>query len=132
MTPSSCLAAGLEREGFSVTCAATGAAALEAEQIDVVLPDLGLPNVDGFGMCRHLRNRSDVPIPVISARGEAVDRVVGLELGADDYVVKPFGFRGLIARIRAVTRRTNPTCHHFIRRGWPPGHRDAWHVGAGC
>jgi two-component system response regulator RegX3 len=100
------LAAGLEREGFSVTCASTGAAALEAERIDVVLLDLGLPDIDGFEVCRRLRSRSDVPILVISARGEEVDRVVGLELGADDYLVKPFGFRELVARIRAVTRRT--------------------------
>jgi two-component system response regulator RegX3 len=72
----------------------------------VVLLDLGLPDMDGFEVCRRLRSRSDVPILVISARGEEVDRVVGLELGADDYLVKPFGFRELVARIRAVTRRT--------------------------
>jgi len=100
------LAAGLEREGFRVTRAATGAAALEAEGVEVVLLDLGLPDMDGFEVCRRLRSRSDVPILVISARGEEVDRVVGLELGADDYLVKPFGFRELVARVRAVTRRT--------------------------
>ncbi len=99
------LVSGLEREGFTVTRAATGAAALESEDADVVLLDLGLPDVDGFEVCRRLRSRSDVPILVISARGEEVDRVVGLELGADDYLVKPFGFRELLARIRAVTRR---------------------------
>jgi len=71
----------LRREGFSVTRAATGAAALE-EGIDVVLLDLGLPDVDGFEVCRRLRSRSDVPILVVSARGEEVDRVVALELGA--------------------------------------------------
>jgi two-component system response regulator RegX3 len=100
------LAAGLEREGFRVTRAATGAQALDAEGIEVVLLDLGLPDMDGFEVCRRLRSRSEVPILVISARGEEVDRVVGLELGADDYLVKPFGFRELVARIRAVTRRT--------------------------
>jgi two-component system, OmpR family, response regulator RegX3 len=100
------LAAGLEREGFSVTRASTGNAALEAVGMEVVLLDLGLPDVDGFEVCRRLRSRSDVPILVISARGEEMDRVVGLELGADDYLVKPFGFRELVARIRAVTRRT--------------------------
>jgi DNA-binding response OmpR family regulator len=71
----------------------------------VVLLDLGLPDVDGFELCRTLRARSGVPIIVVTARGEEVDRVVGLELGADDYVVKPFGFRELVARIRAVVRR---------------------------
>ncbi len=100
------LAAGLEREGFQVRRVATGAAALDADGADVVLLDLGLPDIDGFEVCRRLRSRSDVPILVISARGEEVDRVVGLELGADDYLVKPFGFRELVARIRAVTRRT--------------------------
>jgi len=99
------LAVGLEREGFSVTRAPTGNAALEAVGMDVVLLDLGLPDVDGIEVCRRLRSRSDVPILVISARGEETDRVVGLELGADDYLVKPFGFRELVARIRAVTRR---------------------------
>jgi DNA-binding response OmpR family regulator len=100
------LLAGLEREGFSVTRAATGAAALAADPGDLVLLDLRLPDVDGFTVCRELRQRSDVPIIVVSARGEEVDRVVGLELGADDYVVKPFGLRELVARIRAVSRRT--------------------------
>jgi DNA-binding response OmpR family regulator len=99
------LVAGLEREGFAVTRAATGAEALAAEPADLVLLDLRLPDVDGFTVCRELRRRSDVPIIVVSARGEEVDRVVGLELGADDYVVKPFGLRELVARIRAVSRR---------------------------
>ena len=103
------LAAGLEREGFQVQRVATGAGALEADGVDIVLLDLGLPDIDGFEVCRRLRNRSDVPILVISARGEEIDRVVGLELGADDYLVKPFGFRELVARIRAVTRRTGAT-----------------------
>ncbi len=101
------LAIGLRREGFSVERAATGAAALDADEPDLVLLDLRLPDVDGFDVCRALRARSSVPIIVVTARGEEADRVVGLELGADDYVVKPFGLRELIARIRAVTRRTN-------------------------
>ena len=100
------LASGLRREGFEVTRAATGVEALAAQGADLVLLDLRLPDVDGFTVCRELRARSDVPIIVVSARGEEVDRVVGLELGADDYVVKPFGLRELVARIRAVTRRT--------------------------
>ena len=100
------LVAGLEREGYEVTRAATGEEALAADPGDLVLLDLRLPDVDGFTVCRELRKRSDVPIIVVSARGEEVDRVVGLELGADDYVVKPFGLRELVARIRAVSRRT--------------------------
>jgi two-component system, OmpR family, response regulator RegX3 len=100
------LAEGLRREGFTVSVAATGAEALAAGEADVVLLDLRLPDVDGLDVCRKLRERSDVPIIVVTARGEEADRVVGLELGADDYVVKPFGLRELIARIRAVTRRS--------------------------
>ncbi|HEY5660053.1 MAG TPA: response regulator transcription factor [Gaiellaceae bacterium] len=99
------LAEGLRREGFDVARAATGAEALAATPADVVLLDLRLPDRDGFDICRELRSRSAVPIIVVTARGEEADRVVGLELGADDYVVKPFGLRELIARIRAVTRR---------------------------
>jgi two-component system, OmpR family, response regulator RegX3 len=96
------LAEGLRREGFEVEWASTGSAALEAADADVVLLDLRLPDMDGLDVCRRLRDRSDVPIIVVTARGEESDRVVGLELGADDYVVKPFGLRELIARIRAV------------------------------
>ena len=99
------LAEGLRREGFDVVRAATGGQALAAASVDLVLLDLRLPDVDGFDVCRELRARSQVPIIVVTARGEEADRVVGLELGADDYVVKPFGLRELIARIRAVTRR---------------------------
>jgi two-component system response regulator RegX3 len=103
------LVRGLEREGFLVTHSETGAGALAAndgpDAPDVVLLDLGLPDLDGFEVCRRMRSGSDVPIIVVTARGDEVDRVVGLELGADDYVVKPFGFRELVARIRAVTRR---------------------------
>jgi two-component system, OmpR family, response regulator RegX3 len=100
------LVAGLRREGYDVSRVATGEGALEASPADLVLLDLRLPDVDGFDVCRQLRERSRVPIIVVTARGEEADRVVGLELGADDYVVKPYGLRELIARIRAVTRRT--------------------------
>lgn len=96
---------GLEREGFEVQRVASGEDALLATEYELVLLDLGLPGIDGFEVCRTLRARSDVPIIVTTARGEEIDRVVGLELGADDYVVKPYGLRELIARIRAVTRR---------------------------
>jgi DNA-binding response OmpR family regulator len=99
------LAAGLRREGYDVTRVATGEGALEASPADLVLLDLRLPDIDGLDVCRQLRERSRVPIIVLTARGEEADRVVGLELGADDYVVKPYGLRELIARIRAVTRR---------------------------
>jgi two-component system, OmpR family, response regulator RegX3 len=101
------LAEGLRREGFAVTVAGTAADALAADEADVVLLDLRLPDADGLDVCRALRSRSAVPIIVVTARGEEADRVVGLELGADDYVVKPFGIRELIARIRAVTRRAH-------------------------
>jgi two-component system, OmpR family, response regulator RegX3 len=99
----------LERDGYEVTWVASGAAALTAEPTDLVLLDLGLPDMDGLDVCKKLRANSATPVIVITARGEEIDRVLGLELGADDYVVKPFGSRELIARIRAVTRRTNAT-----------------------
>jgi DNA-binding response OmpR family regulator len=100
------LSEGLAREGFEVVRVSTGREALDAREADVVLLDLRLPDVDGYTVCRRLRERSDVPIIMVTARGEEIDRVLGLELGADDYIVKPFGFRELVARIRAVTRRT--------------------------
>jgi DNA-binding response OmpR family regulator len=100
------LSAGLRREGFDIELAGTGAMALEADECDLVLLDLGLPDMDGRDVCRLLRQRSKVPIIVVTARGDEIDRVILLELGADDYVVKPFGFRELVARIRAVLRRT--------------------------
>ncbi len=100
------LQAGLEREGFSVELATTGAAALESKKPDLVLLDLGLPDLDGRVVCQSLRAASSVPIIVVTARQDEIDRVMLLELGADDYVVKPFGFRELVARIRAVLRRT--------------------------
>ena len=102
------LVRGLEREGFAVDHHDRGEDALQSLSdagTDVVLLDLGLPDTDGFELCREVRARCDVPIIVVTARGDEIDRVVGLELGADDYVVKPFGLRELVARIRAVTRR---------------------------
>jgi two-component system, OmpR family, response regulator RegX3 len=101
------LVEGLEREGFDVTSVSTGGAALQfAAEVDLVLLDLGLPDVDGADVCRELRRTSDTPIIVLTARADEADRVMLLELGADDYVVKPYGLRELIARIRAVMRRT--------------------------
>lgn len=99
------LVAGLRREGFEVDRVATGAEALAADPPDLVLLDLRLPDVDGYAVAREMRARSRVPIIMVTAKGEEVDRVIGLELGADDYVVKPFGLRELIARIHAVMRR---------------------------
>ncbi len=101
------LVRALEREGFATTWVATGADALAHEGAELVLLDLGLPDMDGFDVCRSMRARAATPIIVLTARGEEIDRVLGLELGADDYVVKPFGQRELIARIRAVARRSN-------------------------
>ncbi|RZQ61281.1 response regulator transcription factor [Amycolatopsis suaedae] len=99
---------GLSRYGYEVDWVRTGAAALAAQPAGLVLLDLGLPDTDGLDICRELRARSDVPIIVISARADEVDRVVGLEIGADDYVSKPFGVREVIARMRAVLRRMRP------------------------
>ena len=102
------LAAGLEREGFDAEVVATAEAALAAygaREPDLVLLDIMLPDGDGRDVAREIRRSSDVPIVMLTARGEEVDRVVGLELGADDYVVKPFSARELVARIRAVLRR---------------------------
>lgn len=97
---------GLERLGHVVEHTSSGVAALdEAMWVDLVLLDLGLPDVDGKDVCREVRKRSEVPIIVLTARGDEFDRVLLLELGADDYLVKPFGFRELVARIGAVTRR---------------------------
>ena len=98
----------LARNGFRPTVAQTGAEAIELAgslDPDVVLLDLALPDVDGRDVCRQLRRSSDVPIIMVTASGTVVDRVVGLELGADDYVVKPFAVDELVARIRAVLRR---------------------------
>jgi two-component system, OmpR family, response regulator RegX3 len=101
------LVEGLEYAGFRVRRVATGRDALAAGPADLVLLDLGLPDLDGGEVCRRLREKSAAPIIVVSARGDELDRVLLLELGADDYVVKPFGIRELVARIRAVLRRTS-------------------------
>jgi DNA-binding response OmpR family regulator len=96
----------LSDAGFTVTHVANGRDAIAAAgEADVILLDLGLPDIDGYDVCRTVRAESSVPIIVVTARSEEFDRVLGLELGADDYMVKPFGFRELVARIRAVTRR---------------------------
>ena len=99
------LVEGLERQGYDVTWVSSGRAAIAEPDHDVVLLDLGLPDVDGEVVTAAIRERSDVPIIVVTARSDEIDRVSLLDLGADDYIVKPFGFRELTARIRAVTRR---------------------------
>lgn len=99
------LESGLATAGITVRRVATGADAVAAETPDVVLLDIGLPDFDGFEVCRRIRQKSQVPIIMLTARDEEIDRVFGLEIGADDYVSKPFGLRELIARIRAVSRR---------------------------
>jgi DNA-binding response OmpR family regulator len=98
----------LEHAGFSVRTAGDGPAALErvrALSPDLVVLDLGLPGLDGLDVARQLRRTSRVPVIILTARGEEVDRIIGLELGADDYLVKPFSPRELVARVRAVLRR---------------------------
>ena len=105
----------LERDGYRVTTAADGQAALEALETthpDLVVLDVMLPKLDGFDVLTQLRKRTDVPVILLTARTEEVDRVLGLELGADDYVVKPFSPRELAARVRSVLRRARPLPSH--------------------
>lgn len=99
---------GLQHEGFQVLHAADGHGGLalaHTERPDLILLDVMLPGLDGFTCCRTLRRTSAVPILILTARGQELDRVMGLEIGADDYLVKPFSFRELVARIRAMLRR---------------------------
>jgi two-component system response regulator RegX3 len=106
------LTVGLRREGFRVQVARDGAQALDvfdAVDPDLVLLDVMLPKVSGIDVCRQLRKRSQVPIIMVTAKGAEIDTVVGLEVGADDYVTKPYRLRELVARMRAVLRRTPQT-----------------------
>ena len=99
----------LERDGYQVRTAIDGEQGLESareSQPDLIILDVMLPVLDGFEVCRILRRETDVPILMLTAKGEEIDRVVGLELGADDYVVKPFSMRELGARVRAMLRRS--------------------------
>ncbi len=102
------LVRGLSRGGYTADHVTTGRDALAWGEPDVVLLDLGLPDADGVEVCRRLRERSDVAIIVVTARGEEPERVLALDAGADDYLVKPFGLSELLARIRAVLRRIHP------------------------
>jgi two-component system OmpR family response regulator len=119
----------LSKEGFRVSVAADGRAmrkVLEDSRIDLILLDLMLPGEDGLSLCRGLRAQSNIPIIMLTAKGDELDRVIGLEMGADDYLPKPFGSRELVARIRAVLRRSQekvaahdpgprPKCYAFDR-----------------
>jgi two-component system, OmpR family, response regulator RegX3 len=135
------LSEALEREGFATEVARTAREALqvaERSQPDLVLLDVMLPDGSGYDVCRSLRERSEVPIIMLTARGEETDRIVGLEMGADDYIVKPFSAREVAARIRAVLRRTTGEQGGAPVRDGPlvagqlildPGRRSATHDG---
>jgi DNA-binding response OmpR family regulator len=104
----------LRRDGYRVVEAADGSTARDmilqgADRLGLVVLDLMLPGVDGLTLCRLIRERSDLPVIMLTARGEEADRIVGLELGADDYVTKPFSPRELVARVRSVLRRSGPS-----------------------
>jgi len=102
----------LSEEGFKVTEAGDGAAmrsTLEGEPVDLVLLDLMMPGEDGLSLARHVRQRSDIPIIMLTGKGDLIDRVAGLEAGADDYIAKPFHLREVLARIRTVLRRGRTT-----------------------
>ncbi len=99
----------LEKDGYSVSFARDGEEALkifQSEHVDLVLLDIMMPKLDGWQVCREIRKKSNCPIIMITAKGETFDKVLGLELGADDYVVKPFDAKEIVARIKAVLRRT--------------------------
>lgn len=99
----------LEKEGYTVTLAGDGEEAIlkfESEEPDILLLDVMMPRLDGWQVCREIRKKSECPIIMITAKGETFDKVLGLELGADDYVVKPFEPKEIVARVKAVLRRT--------------------------
>ena len=124
----SLLAGYLERNGYRVTQLHTGAALLRLMQQDrpeVVLLDLGLPGEDGFSIARQLREHWQCGLVIVSGRGDAIDKVVGLEVGADDYVTKPFDLRELLARVKAVLRRTAGASRPAPAPGAPTVHRFA-------
>ncbi|WP_079125438.1 response regulator transcription factor [Streptomyces lushanensis] len=100
---------GLQRQGHRVASAETGSGALRAyKEADLLLLDLDLPDLDGLEVCRTIRRVDDIPVIAVTARGSELDRVLGLQAGADDYLVKPYGFRELMARMEAVMRRLKP------------------------
>ncbi len=112
----------LGQAGFTVAEAADGQQALEMARSltpDLIVLDIGMPEMDGLAVCRELRKSSDVPVVFLTAHGDEIDRVVGLELGADDYVPKPFSPRELVARVRAILKRASPAqaAQVVMRRG---------------
>jgi two-component system, OmpR family, response regulator len=126
----------LSKEDFRVSTAADGRTmrkALADGRIDLILLDLMLPGEDGLSLCRALRAESDIPIIMLTAKGDEVDRVIGLEMGADDYLPKPFGSRELVARIKAVLRRGRETVAAASRRHRPARYRfDRWALDTGA
>jgi two-component system OmpR family response regulator len=125
----------LTKDGFRVSTAADGRAmrkALADGRIDLILLDLMLPGEDGLSLCRSLRASSDIPVIMLTAKGDEVDRVIGLEVGADDYLAKPFGSRELIARIKAVLRRSGER-NTPLRADRPTRYRfDRWQLDTGA
>ena len=110
----------LEKEGFTVTLAHDGEAAVEqffADTPDLVLLDIMMPKLDGWQVCREIRKKSNTPIIMLTAKGETFDKVLGLELGADDYVVKPFELEVLYSRVRALLRRTREVSGRYLSCG---------------
>ena len=111
----------LEKEGFEVVMAHDGEEAVakfESEKPSLILLDIMMPKLDGWQVCRQIRQKSDCPIIMLTAKGETFDKVLGLELGADDYVVKPFDTKEIVARIKAVLRRSRPkTAQALLRSG---------------
>lgn len=119
----------LVKDGFRATAVGDGKAmrrALADSNIDLILLDLMLPGEDGLSLCRAIRIESDIPIIMLTAKGDEIDRVVGLELGADDYVPKPFGSRELIARIRAVLRRNAGRAAGYVEAKTKRYYFDRW------
>lgn len=123
------LAQYLARNGFRVTAAANAAEArtrLAGHSIDLVVLDIMMPGEDGLSLCRHIRESGDLPVILLTARSEETDRIVGLEMGADDYVLKPFSPRELVARIKAIFRRVatggmrqrTEEGAHYVFEGW--------------
>ena len=111
----------LQREGFSVdwhTLGAAGQAALAAHGADLLILDVGLPDGSGFERCKQIRSTSDIPIIFLTARSDEIDRIVGLEIGADDYVTKPFSPRELVARVKVILKRRQPATNNGVANGF--------------
>ncbi|MFN0072519.1 MAG: response regulator transcription factor [Chloroflexota bacterium] len=122
---------GLKYEGFEVTLTEDGPGALDAfdrQRPNLVILDLNLPGMDGLEVCRQVRRRGDIPVIMLTARAEVDERVEGLETGADDYIPKPFKFKELLARVRAVLRRRNSAVERVLRFGLVELNRDTREV----